>query len=325
MFEMPVGISEGEALAKRKASRESEPKTEPTENQDVVDVSDDTPIEDVENVEQVTEQAEEASEIEESAKEESETETIEDEGEDLYVEYKGREISLKDIEEWEQGNLRQADYTRKTQELSESKKAFETEKSEFAQKQAELSEKLALLEVMTKQEELSAEELSELKEYDPERYIEYTEKQQKRKELLEDSKKLTESKPGINVQEEQAKLIKANPQWLSDGKPTEAYQKDMDSLTNYYNDNGFTQEQVDLVNTNALLAQAVIDAARYSASKKSNAVIEKKVRKAPVITKPKAKVQSSLISEIKALEKKVRQYGREQDFVKLRQLKRKAG
>ena len=143
--------------------------------------------------------------------------------------------------------------------------------------------------------------------------------------MLKDSKKLTSTNSEVNVQEEQAKLIQANPQWLSNGKPTEAYQKDMDSLSDYYHANGFTQEQVSLVNTNALLAQAVIDAARYSASKKSNAVIEKKVRKAPVTTKPKAKVQSSIISEIKALEKKVRQYGREEDFVKLRQLKRKAG
>ena len=59
-----------------------------------------------------------------------------------------------------------------------------------------------------------------------------------------------------------------------------------------------------------------------SGQKTKSAVISKKVRKAPVSTKPKATIKSNITNDIAALEKKVRQHGRETDFVKLRQLKR---
>ena len=81
-----------------------------------------------------------------------------------------------------------------------------------------------------------------------------------------------------------------NPQWLNDGKATEAYTKDMTVLGDYYTSKGFTQDQVDAVNSNAIFAQAVIDAARYDAMKTKKAIVEKRVRKAPVNTKPRALV-----------------------------------
>ena len=319
MFEMPTGISESEALAKRKASRQPEPENAPTENQDVVDVSEDTPTENIEQpVEQEIAEAESTVlDVEESAEED---ETQSEETDLFYYEIDGEEVSSDQLKEWKSNGLMQADYTRKTQELAASRKDLESEREALNSQKAKISEQLATLEVMISEDSLTDEQLQEMREYEPERYIEHIEKQSKRKELLKEAKK--NAKPQVNVQEEQAKLIKANPQWLSDGKATEAYTKDMEALTSYYNDNGFTQEQVDAVNSSALLAQAVIDAARFKSMNVKKAVVEKRVRKAPVITKPKATSQPAVTSEIKKLEERVRKFGREEDFVKLRQLKR---
>ena len=167
----------------------------------------------------------------------------------------------------------QADYTRKTQELADSRKEFEAERETITSQKSKLSEQLATLEAMISEDSLTDEQIAEMREYEPEQYINHIEKQSKRKEFLKEAKVNATPKSNINTQDEQAKLIKANPQWLNDGKATEAYQKDMTALSDYYTDNGFTQEQVDQVNTSSLLAQAVIDAARFKATNVKKALV----------------------------------------------------
>jgi len=293
----------------------------PTENTEAVNVSEDAPVEDV--VEAGAQANEEVTtEIEEPAETQNEQVTTGNEEEDLYVEYKGREINLKDIDEWEQGHLRQADYTRKTQELADSRKDFEAEQEGLNGKQSKLSEQLLTLEAMIAEDELSSEALTELREYEPEQYIKHLEKQSKRKEFLKEAKVNATPKQEVNTQDEQAKLVSANPQWISGGKATEAYTKDMDALTSYYSDNNFTQSQVDAVNGNALIAQAVIEAARARTLGKTNAAIEKRVRKAPVSTRPKAQAGNKQNDQIKKVEADLKKFGRNEDFVKLRKLKR---
>ena len=315
--------AEQSILERIKVSRgTTEPSTDaPTENTEVVNVSEDAPIEEVVETEALANE-EVASEIEEPAEAQTEQATTNNEDEDLYVEYKGREINLKDIDEWEQGHLRQADYTRKTQELADSRKDFEAEQEGFTSKQSKLSEQLLTLEAMIAEDDLSDEALTELREYEPEQYIKHLEKQSKRKDFLKEAKSNVTPKSTVNVQEEQSKLVAANPQWISEGKATEAYTKDMDALTNYYTDNGFTQDQVNAVNGNALIANAVIEAARAKSLGKTNAAIEKRVRKAPVSTKPKTQAGNRQLDQIKKVEADLKKYGRNEDFVKLRKLKR---
>lgn len=300
----------------------TEPSTEaPTESNEVVNVSEDAPVEEVIETEaQANEEV--ATETEEPAGTEIAQATDEDEGEDLYVEYKGREINLKDVYETEQGQLRQADYTRKTTEHARSLEAFEEEKVKFKSDQSKMSEQLLTLEAMIAEDDLSSEDLNELREYEPEQYIKLVEKQNKRKEFLKEAKVSTTPKQEVNTQDEQAKLIKANPQWINNGKSTEAYSKDMAALTNYYDDNNFTQAQSDLVNGNALIAQAVIEAARAKDLGKTNAAIEKRVRKAPVSTRPRTQTNTKQADEIKALKAQIKITGDPKLFQKLRQLQR---
>ncbi len=315
MFEFNTGITMGEAMEKRIASKSTDSQSEQPENIEAVNVSEDTPATEVTEPEaQVNEEVTE--EVEESESEEA-IETQEDD-EELFVEYKGREINLKDIEDWEQGHLRQADYTRKTQELSEERKSFDADREQFNADKAEVSKLMETLRVMTEEEKLSPDELAEMREYEPEAYIKYTEKQSKREKLLNETKQLESA--SFDVDAERKKLWDANPTWIQDGKATKAYEEDMTSIQNYAQANGYTNN--DFTHFRAQDFQTMLDAAKYQALKGKNAAIEKKVRKAPVTTKPKAATTSKVATDIKALEARVRKYGRPEDFVKLRKLKR---
>jgi len=53
--------------------------------------------------------------------------------EDVEVEVKGKKYKASQIEEYEKGYLRQSDYTRKTQSLSEKEKQWEAERQEYNQ------------------------------------------------------------------------------------------------------------------------------------------------------------------------------------------------
>ena len=303
-------------LEKRKAARTGQDSNEQPAPVEAVDVLDDSaPIEEVAETvnEDVTTEIEESATIEETQDEETDL---------FYYELDGEEVSSDQLREWKSNGLMQADYTRKTQELAESKKTLEADLQKLNSDRAKLSEQLSTLEAMVSEDSLSDEQIAEMREYEPEQYINHIEKQQKRKEFLKGAK--SNANPQVDTQAEQAKLIANNPQWLNDGKATEAYQDDMTALNSYYTDNGFTQEQVDAVNTNSLLAQAVIDAARYKATNTRKAVVEKRVRKAPVSTKPRAQTTNAATEKVKALKARAKN-GDAKAFAELRQLQRQKG
>ena len=317
MFEFQKAVSEGDALKARIASKSTDSPTEQPENEDVVNVSEDAP-EKVEAEAPIIAEAE--AEPEESGNNEQPVTNSEDEGEDLYVEYKGREINLKDIEEWEQGNLRQSDYTRKTQGHAKDVETFNAEKAKFESEKLSFNSKLATLDAMIQEDTPSAETLKEWREYEPEKLLDYQDKQSKRKELLNSSK---EFKPAstVDVQAEQTKLWQANPSWADNGQQTQAFTDDMNMLQGYAAKNGYSNEEIAGIQS-AHHWQTMLSAAKYEALQNKNSALEKKVRKAPVSTRPKAQTKTHITTEIAALDKQVRKYGRESDFVKLRQLKR---
>jgi hypothetical protein len=318
MFEYQPAISERDALKARIDSKSTDSPVEQPENNEVVNVSEDAPIDNVVEAEaQANEEVTE--EVEESETEEVIQATQTDTDEDLYVEYKGREINLKDVEEWEQGNLRQSDYTRKTQEHAKNVDSFNIEKAEFSTKQSELNSKLAQLDAIINEDTPSAETLAEWREYEPEKYIEHTEKMSNRKKLLAESKAELPSN-SVDMAKVSSDLFANHPEWMDNGKQSAKFAEDTNLMTSYAETRGIGQAE--LAGFDARHYEIMLDAAKYQSISKSNAAIEKKVRKAPVSTKPKARTQSNLTTDIAALEAKVRKSGREEDFVKLRQLKR---
>lgn len=236
-----------------------------------------------EETQELPEQELNGSDSEELETAEIEASEADDEAEESYfVEIDGEEIDLNDIKKWKDGHLMQSDYTRKTQELADQRKTLEAEQSELQAQSQKVSE-------LTKQLEaaLSVDDgidWAELREDDPAEYLRLKEQKDARQKLLDDAKSLNT----VDQQKEQQKLIDNNPQWLKDGQPTKAYQDDMKALESYYNDLGWTQDEVNQVNMSSKYAQAVIDAARYKAGLNKTDVAAKKLKKAPVVTKPKS-------------------------------------
>ena len=265
----------------------SEPVTAPTENLEVVNVSEDAPVEEVVETEAYANE-EVTPEIEESEQEETAQASPESEDEDLYVDYKGREINLKDVEQWEQGHLRQADYTRKTQELADNRKDFEDMQTSFTAKESELNDKLLTLEAMLNEDTKTADEIAEMREYEPEDYIKYTEKQAKLKEFVNSAKAATQQ-PSVDMKKVSADLFASHPEWMENGKQSQKFIDDTNLMTKYADSRGIGQSE--LSSFEAKHYEVMLDAARYKSQSASNAAIEKKVRKAPVSTRPRASAQ----------------------------------
>jgi len=306
-------------LAALKQARSGEDSSEQPQQADQTEqLEETTPIDEVAE----TDNDEVATEIEEQAEQ---VEGKDEEGE-LFYEIDGEQVSGTQLKEYMQGGLRQSDYTTKTQSLADERRTFESERQakieSIDRDRAKLSEQLAVLEAMVAQEALTDEELKDLREYEPEKYINHIEKQQKRSSLIKEAK--TNATPKADIQAEQAKMVANNPQWLSDGKPTESYEKDMNDLQSYYTDKGFTQEQVNAVNGNALLAQAVLDAARFKSLSTKKDVSLKQVRKAPAITKPRAQTNTAKANDIARLEAIVKKGGMAggRAFAQLQKLKK---
>jgi len=305
-------------VVQRIALAEAEPQ-KPTEAAEVVTVSDEAP-------EEVTTETESTDEVVETKAEESETVAEEptpeaDESEELYVEIDGREINLKDIKDWEQGNLRQSDYTRKTTELADQRKTFESEREAFNDQQGQLAGSIATLEAIIAEDALTDEAVKDLREYEPEEYIKYKEKQDNRKKALSDAK-TSQPVSTVDVEQERVKLWDANPSWVENGKPTEAHTKDMDMLNSYFKASGYTSDEIAGI-TSARHWQTLLEAAKYRSVSTKNAAIEKKVRKAPVTTKPRASTTTGIDDEIKAAQAKLKASGKTEDAYHLRQLRRK--
>jgi hypothetical protein len=307
-------------LAERKEARTEPDSNEQPEQVEAVDVLEDSnPIAEAEESEATTDE-EATEEIEES---EAQKVEAQDEETDLfYYDIDGEEVSSDQIKEWKANGLMQADYTRKTQVNADKGRELDKRDESLLKAESKLAEQLLIVEAMVGEDNLDQTQLDELWDDDPDKWKELTEKQAKRKKLLKEAKVNAQPVSKVNTQDEQALLIKANPHWLDDNKPTAAYKEDMNALSKYYADKGFTQQQMNSVNESAVLAQAVIDAARFNSTNAKKAVVEKRVRKAPISTRPKAKAQTSLQSQIKSVSDRFNKTGDDKDFLLLRKLQR---
>jgi hypothetical protein len=229
------------------------------------------------------------------AKADAETEELEAEDENKesqYIELDGKEIDLEDVRKWRDSTMMQSDYTKKTTALAEERKTFEaertTEREQLLKSQTEVSELRDQLTALTIEDEEI--DWAELKEDDPDRYIELKEQADKRKELLEKIKAERETPvddPAV-IQVEQEKLMKSDPEWLDkDGKATEVFANDMRLVEGYAAKAGFTQEEFSRMNR-AHYMLALLKAAKYDQLQESSREVKKTREKVPVVTKPKA-------------------------------------
>lgn len=210
----------------------------------------------------------------------------------LYVEIDGEEHNLDDVKKWRDGHLMQSDYTKKTQALAEERKTFEAERDSdrenVLKSKSEVDDMRDTLAVLVAEDD--EVDWAELKEDDPERYIELKEKADKRKEALAKVKAERETPaddPAL-IAEERGKLFAANPEWFDDdGKPTEVYSKETTLMNEYAVKAGFTADEFSQM-TRAHYMTTILKAAKYDQLQEKGKKIKETREKVPVVTKPKA-------------------------------------
>lgn len=239
--------------------------------------------EDAETTDQPVTEVEETDESEESEAEDEADDTKDGEQELVYLDLDGKEVGLDEVRKWRDGHLMQADYTRKTTELAEERKALQTEREQLA----DLNTLHAELQALVQEDE--AVNWEELREDDPEEYIAQKEKADKRKAAVEKLKSEAVSQPVFSDEElvsEQALMLDNNPGWVVDGKSTKAFDADQKLMNEYFQANGFTNEDVGGM-YKARYIQTCLKAAKYDALQKKGSAIKSKAKKAILVTKPK--------------------------------------
>lgn len=235
------------------------------------------PVEEVVNEAETLEEEEAQpaeDELDESEAEES------DEGESLYIEFEGLEVSFDEVKEWKQAfkdkKSMQADYTRKNQERSRLVK--EEAQRIVGGEMESLKALIAEMEVASKLEDNI--DMNELREDDLSEYLRVKELKETREKLLKEAKAKLDSvntASNVDIQAEQQKLMQSHPEWVKEGKVTEAYTADMKLIEGYAKTNGWTNEEFNAV-SHANNLEALLKAAKYDALQSKAKSVKKKVR-----------------------------------------------
>jgi len=236
---------------------------------------DNIPVEDVEEVEvaEATDDAEQ--DIDESPEEPSYT-----------VKVDGSELTVT-LDELLRGYQREADYTRKTSELSLEKSKYN---DLMQQSQSEINNKLSKLEELTTvaqqelQQEYSRIDFEKLYEEDPSEAARLEHKMRKRAENLamiqEETKANQQQEFQKYLQEQQHKVSTLVPEFNDPAKAS----KLKSDMRVYLSKLGYGEKDINSI-YDARQVLLIRDAMAYDALKKSNAKVTKKVANAPKVVK----------------------------------------
>ena len=207
-------------------------------------------IEDDEPFEEELEAAEEEDEPQEDQVEEEESEQPQ-----LYtIKVDGEETQVT-LEELQNGYSRQRDYTRKTQELAQQRKAIEAKQQEVSQKDAIYSQLLPKMEATLKGELENEPDWSALYEADPIAYVRekdiWNEKKQKLQAVQAESQRLQQESAMAQQQKLQQfveygnqQLLEQIPEW----QDNEVASKEKMAIRDYgVNVLGYTPQEMDSV------------------------------------------------------------------------------
>lgn len=216
--------------------------TEELVNEEEV-IEDNEPFE--EELEEVEEQELQEDQVEEEESEQPQLYTIKVDGEE-------QEVTL---EELQNGYSRQRDYTRKTQELADQRKAIEVQQQEVSQKDAIYSQLLPRMESTLKGELENEPDWNTLYEADPIAYVRekdiWNEKKQKLQAVQAESQRLQQESQVVQQQKlqqflqyGQQQLLEQIPEW----QDNEVASKEKMAIRDYgVNVLGYTPQEMDSV------------------------------------------------------------------------------
>ena len=261
---------QAEILSKMKALRVEEP-VEPTEALEA-----DT------EVQEVTQEVEAVAETEQVEPEQTE--------DSLYYEIEGKEISLSEILGWRDGNLRQSDYTRKTQEVADQRKGLEGQLADLTARGTTLDDLALELEAMITANESKVDwevdgDGFPLYDADMHKYQKHQITQDSRKKVVQDAKTRRQQQKDTDLQ---SLLVKEN-QLLADKLPTwndtKQREADIQVMDKYLEATGRSQADIALITDHRNYID-ILNAAKWLALQKPEA--KATIKNAPRLIKPTA-------------------------------------
>lgn len=311
-------MMESEALTTRfEGLLAAEDGEEVVEEEAVADeVSDDEETE--EDADQVEAEADDEAEAEAETDEEVEDEADDDEsdGPAEFIEFEldGEAVRLTP-EEAKAGYLRQSDYTRKTQDLSQKEQAFAEQRKAFeAEKQQAVQDFNARVQVLMEVLEEPEPDWEALAEEDPVGFntkkLQWDKKQAKKQEALrghyqqmEAMQRQAAEKRAEYLNNQRQLLPDLIPEWRDETKA----QQEQAELAQALKADGFNPQDVDNI-ADARLVAWLRDGFRYRQQQKSKpAVIKKKTANKPKVQKPGTTPKSD---PKRAAQKKIRDVAR---------------
>ncbi len=236
----------------------------------------------------------------------------------------GKEEVEVPLDELISGYSRTADYTKKTQEVAEQRKAVEAERAkieEAARLRDQYAQRLGIIEQMLSKPE-SQEDLAALKETDPIGYAvkvaEQTEREKQlqavrmeRQRLAVQQQSEAQERLKVHLAGEAAKLREAIPE-MQDETRAEVIRKEIREFAKAV---GFSDQELSQVYDHRAVT-ALYKAMQYDKLMKGKAGATKQVREAPKMLKPGASTPAN-IDQSKKLKAQVRKTGKVKDAAKL--------
>lgn len=221
-----------------------------------------------------------------------ETESNNDLSDETTVDVNGNNVSLKELKA---GYLRQSDFTRKTQELAEQRKAYQLQQVDGAQIREQVSQALngMMQQVAVEFQQMQEPDWAYLAENEPGEYVREKERWSKREAAIKQIYDAQQEVARKNAEYDQymrheaiknarTELIKRYPAEFSDAKTAK---KTLDTVTSYLADNGFSAEEIN--NTaDARIIDIVYRAYKFDQIQNKVPTAVKKIEQKPALTAP---------------------------------------
>lgn len=233
----------------------------------------------------------------------------------------GSKVTLADLKK---GNLRQADYTRKTQEVAEIRREFEAKSSQIDGAAQQLVNQFQVLEQMLAMQ-APQRPTAQMAQDDPfgyqeaqARFMEFQEQMQHVSAQMQQASQFADQRKQqerqVQIQNAMRDLIAWNPDF-ADAEKRRAFGQKLAADVEVY---GFNKSDLDEI-TDPRVIKALADAAKYQALQKSKPKAVRKAQKAPPVTTPKQR--QSQQGQMKRMQRKqfekLRQTGRAEDAAAL--------
>lgn len=251
------------------------------------ETSQEAPSEDAEEAVEETVEPEAQAEEEDEESVSAETPDEEDEEPGVYL-IDDEEVTLEQIQEWKKGNLRESDYTKKTQDLATQRKSYEAKEAKMSEREGKIDTLITDLEQSIDDQE-SKIDWDELAEDDPSQFLKLKAKIEKKQKALDTARaskqKAKKEKKALYIKEQQAILPTLMPQWVDSKGATTQMNEDLKVIGDYLSTQGFTDQEMNEI-VDAKLWPVYLDAAKFRALKDSKPEVTKKLKKAPKVIKP---------------------------------------